>query len=83
MRWTALGFGVLYGFSHQRTIYKHNKVEEAKREYERKQILIAQAKAEWARIHPPPPSTDNIIRDPEDPRFSLETFLTDYAAKNP
>ncbi|KAJ2904168.1 uncharacterized protein MKZ38_008789 [Zalerion maritima] len=84
LRWTALGLGVFYGFSHQRSIYKHSKAEATKAEYEHKQSLIAKAKAEYAKKHAPLSSgSDGIIRDPEDPKFDLESVLKDYAAKNP
>lgn len=41
--------GVFYGFSHQRTITATQRAAHAKNEYEGKQKLIDQAKAEYAR----------------------------------
>jgi len=52
LRWSALGFGVFYGFSHQSSITTRDKLAQAKHEYEKQQGLIQQAKAEWARTHP-------------------------------
>jgi F-type H+-transporting ATP synthase subunit e len=52
LRWSALGVGVFYGAYHQLGISAKNKMSQEKREWERKESLIAQAKAEWARQHP-------------------------------
>jgi F-type H+-transporting ATP synthase subunit e len=41
--------GVFYGFSHQRTITVTQRAEHAKHEWESKQKLIDQAKAEYAK----------------------------------
>ncbi|KAM0483078.1 hypothetical protein ACHAPX_002523 [Trichoderma viride] len=48
-RWSALAFGVFYGFSHQRTITTTQRAQHAQHEYEQKQKLIDQAKAEYAK----------------------------------
>jgi hypothetical protein len=48
-RWSALAFGVFYGFSHQRTITTTQRAQHAQHEYEQKQKLIEQAKAEYAK----------------------------------
>ncbi|KAF1996288.1 hypothetical protein P154DRAFT_472971 [Amniculicola lignicola CBS 123094] len=51
-RWSALGVGVFYGFYHQLSISSAKRVAASKREWEHKESLISQAKAEWARQHP-------------------------------
>ena len=48
-RWSALVVGVFYGFSHQSSITARDKANHAKHEYENKQKLIDQAKAEYKR----------------------------------
>lgn len=53
LRYTALGLGVFYGFTHQRTITASQKAAAATKEYERKQKLIDQAKAEFAKKNQP------------------------------
>ncbi|KAJ3481391.1 hypothetical protein NLG97_g7832 [Lecanicillium saksenae] len=53
LRWSALAGGVFYGFSHQRTITATQKADHIKHEYEKKQSLINQAKAEYAKTHKP------------------------------
>lgn len=52
LRWSALGFGVFYGAYHQLSITARNKANHEKQEWERKESLIRQAKAEWAKTHP-------------------------------
>ncbi|EPS40930.1 hypothetical protein H072_5218 [Dactylellina haptotyla CBS 200.50] len=81
LRWSFLGFGVLYGFRHQRSLYKEEKEHNAKVEYERKQKLIDLAKAEYQRSLLPPDQRDGgIISNPDDPKFDLEKYLNHVAA---
>jgi F-type H+-transporting ATP synthase subunit e len=49
LRWSALGLGIFYGFTHQRAITASQKAEHAQHEYEKKEKLIQQAKAEFAK----------------------------------
>ena len=55
LRYSALTFGVFYGFSHQRSINASNRVASEKREYEHKQQLIQKAKEEFAKKKNPAP----------------------------
>jgi hypothetical protein len=55
LRYSALAFGVFYGFSHQRSINAANRVASEKRDYERKQQLIQKAKEEFAKKKSPAP----------------------------
>ncbi|KAL6869835.1 F1F0 ATP synthase subunit e, mitochondrial [Amphichorda felina] len=77
LRWSALAFGVFYGFSHQRTIRQTQKAEHDEHEWEQKQKVIDQAKAEWAKKTSPPAaaSADDAVFNPEDPKFDLEKLL--------
>ncbi|RDA85649.1 hypothetical protein CP532_3564 [Ophiocordyceps camponoti-leonardi (nom. inval.)] len=84
LRWSALAVGVFYGFSHQRTIRATQRAEHEKHDYEHKQKLIDQAKAEFARQKSPQPvSSDDVITDVSDPRFDLEKLLLKVAKENP
>lgn len=47
-RWSALAFGVFYGFSHQSAIYSSDKKAAAQHEWDRKVKLIDDAKAKYA-----------------------------------
>lgn len=55
LRYSALAFGVFYGFSHQRSINAANRVASEKRDYEHKQQLIKKAKEEFAKKKNPAP----------------------------
>lgn len=47
LRWSALVFGVFYGFSHQRTINAQSQAAHASAEWKHKEQLIEKAKLEW------------------------------------
>ncbi|EFW99490.1 mitochondrial ATPase, f0 complex, subunit e [Grosmannia clavigera kw1407] len=83
LRYSALGLGVFYGFYHQRKIYSADKVAAAKQEYEHKQKLIEQAKAEYSKSKLPPSSGSGLNQDPTDPKFDLEAYLESLAKANP
>jgi len=81
LRWSFLTLGILYGFSHQRTLYKQQATHEAKQKYEKKEALITLAKAEYQKsLLPPDQRGDNVISNPDDPKFDLEAFLINIAA---
>ena len=86
LRWSALAVGVFYGFSHQRTITTTQRAEHAKHEWESKQKLIDQAKAEYAKKNSPAPTTaskDDATTDVNDPKFDLEKFLLKVSKDSP
>ena len=53
LRYTVLGLGIFYGFSHQRKITATQKAAEAQREYQHKQQLINKAKDAYAKSKRP------------------------------
>ncbi|EFW22159.1 uncharacterized protein CIMG_10888 [Coccidioides immitis RS] len=77
LRYSALFFGVFYGFYHQSSLNAQAKAAQQDREYHRKEQLIEQAKAEFARRNSPAPKEPEtgVITDPDDARFDLEAFL--------
>ncbi|KAK0389573.1 hypothetical protein NLU13_3148 [Sarocladium strictum] len=85
IRWSALAFGVFFGFSHQRTITANQKAAHDQHEWEHKQKLIDQAKAEYAKLKNPAPASkgDDVITDPQNPNFDLEKLLLKVAKENP
>ncbi|KAK7744931.1 F1F0 ATP synthase subunit e, mitochondrial [Cytospora paraplurivora] len=85
LRYSALAFGVFYGFSHQRSINAANRAAAEKREYEHKQELIEKAKAEFARKNNPAPAstTGGLNQDPLDPKFDLEAFFNALVKESP
>ena len=60
LRWSALGLGVFYGFTHQRAIFSAQRAEHAQHEYEKKEKLIQQAKAEFAKQKNPTSSDSGM-----------------------
>ncbi|KAH7026500.1 ATP synthase subunit E [Microdochium trichocladiopsis] len=78
LRWSALAFGVFYGFTHQRAITAANKAAADQKVYDHKKQLIEQAKAEYAKKKNPTASTSEksgLNQDPMDPKFDLEAYL--------
>jgi len=85
LRWSALTFGVFYGFSHQSSLTSHAKAAKIDREYQHKESLIQQAKAEWLKKTLPPEKkteTGGVITNPDDKNFDLEAYLTMTAANS-
>ncbi|KAK2004094.1 ATP synthase subunit E [Colletotrichum falcatum] len=86
LRYTALGLGVFYGFTHQRSITASQKAAAAQKEYERKEKLIEQAKAEFAKKNQPLKSAaadTGVNVDPMDPNFDLEAYFNNLVKQNP
>ncbi|CAK7563454.1 MAG: F1F0 ATP synthase subunit e, mitochondrial [Sporothrix epigloea] len=86
LRYSALGLGVFYGFYHQRRITSSEKAAAAKREYEHKQSLIAQAKAEYNKIKNPAPaaaSASGLNQDIMDPNFDIEAYFDALVKQKP
>ncbi|KAJ3579611.1 hypothetical protein NPX13_g954 [Xylaria arbuscula] len=79
LRYSALAFGVFYGFSHQRSIYASQRAAAAKKEYAHKQQLINQAKAEYSKSKNPAGHQRHRVavmnQDPMDSKFDLEAYL--------
>ncbi|PWW79247.1 hypothetical protein C7212DRAFT_304135 [Tuber magnatum] len=83
IRYSALGLGIFYGFTYQNKLSAQAKIRKAENEYHRKEKLIMQAKAEWAKKHLPAggaTASDGLITDPNDSRFDLEAYLQQLAA---
>ncbi|KAK2059272.1 ATP synthase subunit E [Colletotrichum caudatum] len=86
LRYTALGLGVFYGFTHQRSITASQKAAAAQKEYERKEKLIEQAKAEFAKKNQPlklAAADAGVNVDPMDPNFDLEAYFNNLVKQNP
>ncbi|KAJ2964394.1 hypothetical protein NQZ79_g593 [Umbelopsis isabellina] len=68
-RWSALGLGVLYGFTHNRSLHKLESKNKVEQEYERKERLIEQARAEYAKKH------FKATTSEDSPDFDFEKFI--------
>ncbi|KAI3331901.1 ATP synthase E chain-domain-containing protein [Xylariaceae sp. AK1471] len=79
LRYSALALGVFYGFTHQRSITTSQRAIAAKKDYEHKQHLIDQAKAEYSKSKNPSVSATSeksgLNQDPMDPKFDLEAYF--------
>lgn len=53
LRWSALGLGIFYGVYHQRTINSSDKAAVEHNDWTRKEKLIAEAKAQYAKLTAP------------------------------
>ncbi|KAI7865363.1 ATP synthase E chain-domain-containing protein [Spinellus fusiger] len=84
-RWSALAFGVVYGYSHHATLKAQNKQHEKDSEYHRKELLIQQAQAAYAKkqlaasasVVDAPVASVEII-DIESPNFDFEKFVAKW-----
>lgn len=78
LRYSALAFGVFYGFSHQRSITAQHKAAAAQKDWEHKQRLIEQARAKYAETKAPKTQStekSGLSQDPMDPKFDLEAYF--------
>ncbi|KAK9461354.1 ATP synthase E chain-domain-containing protein [Lipomyces oligophaga] len=73
-RWGAFAFGVVYGVSHSFSISSARTKAHEAAEWAHKEKLIAQAKAEYAKLHPKPASESATI-DLSDPNFDFAKYL--------
>jgi hypothetical protein len=78
LRWSALGVGVFYGAYHQLSLSARDKMALEKKEWERKESLIRQAKQEWARSHPSeqPKSSGGTFRSRQTMHMAWTAELT-------
>ncbi|KAI1260088.1 ATP synthase E chain-domain-containing protein [Xylariaceae sp. FL1019] len=89
LRYSALAFGVFYGFSHQRNITAAQKAAASKKDYEHKQRLIDQAKAEYTKSKAPASasaasssgSSTGLNQDPMSANFNLEEYMSALMAQ--
>ncbi|KAK3208623.1 hypothetical protein GRF29_77g1385347 [Pseudopithomyces chartarum] len=78
LRWGALATGVFYGLYNQLSISSREKLQAKQREWQHKESLIQQAKAEWAKTQAPAQpksSSTGPNADPKDPNADLNTLL--------
>ncbi|KZF23901.1 hypothetical protein L228DRAFT_246751 [Xylona heveae TC161] len=79
LRYSALVLGVFYGLTHQASLTAQQKIAQIDRDYEKKESLIAQAKAAYVQKTLPAEkktASGDIVTDPNDSKFDLEAYLT-------
>ncbi|RUP45761.1 ATP synthase E chain-domain-containing protein [Jimgerdemannia flammicorona] len=74
-RWSALSFGLAYGFWHNKSLHNAVPEKQAKFEYDHKVDLINKAKAAYAKKKDAE-QPGSVITDPENPAFDFEKFIT-------
>ncbi|KAF2682366.1 hypothetical protein K458DRAFT_307138 [Lentithecium fluviatile CBS 122367] len=76
LRWSALATGLFYGAYTQLSISARERAQAKQHEYQHKESLIQQAKAEWAKKSAPAqPKSSGTKADPNDPNADLNTLL--------
>ncbi|KAM0788127.1 hypothetical protein ACM66B_001292 [Microbotryomycetes sp. NB124-2] len=75
VRYSALVFGVLYGFTHRQTLQAKFDADAAKHEVDKRAEWLQKAKEAWAAKNA---KQDGLITDPDAPGFDLEALLKSY-----
>ncbi|KAI7885636.1 hypothetical protein K492DRAFT_212679 [Lichtheimia hyalospora FSU 10163] len=76
-RWSALAFGLVYGYTHNASLQKQANEKKQQHEYERKEKLIEEARAAYAAKKNPAPVVESAaVVDVDSPDFDLEKFLS-------
>ncbi|KAI8340310.1 ATP synthase E chain-domain-containing protein [Chlamydoabsidia padenii] len=81
-RWSALAFGLVYGFTHNISLNKQAEEQQKQAAYHRQEDLIAQAKVAYAKqkLIKVDASPATVELDFENPDFDFETYLTKVVA---
>lgn len=77
-RYSALVAGILYGFTHDLTLKAEAAKKKEEVEYQKKVKLIAEAKAEYKKLHPVAQSSTNF--NLEDPNLDFGKVVESYIA---
>ncbi|KAI0803162.1 ATP synthase E chain-domain-containing protein [Irpex lacteus] len=77
VRYTALLSGVFYGITHRRSLQKEHDKEKKHHAIQEREHLIAEAKEAWKKKQQGT-KKDDIITDPEDPKFDLEKLIAKW-----
>ncbi|CEG72608.1 hypothetical protein RMATCC62417_08139 [Rhizopus microsporus] len=86
-RWSALAFGLFYGYTHNISLQKQAEQKKIEAEYHRKELLIEQARIAYAKQHASStaaaatPITTATI-DVDSPDFDLEKYLSQFEKEN-
>ncbi|KAI9473686.1 MAG: ATP synthase E chain-domain-containing protein [Benjaminiella poitrasii] len=79
-RWSALAFGLFYGYTHNISLQKQAEQKKIEAEYHRKELLIEQARLEYAKkqVSAPQAAETEVKFDIESPDFDLEKYLDKF-----
>ncbi|KAJ8655514.1 hypothetical protein O0I10_008800 [Lichtheimia ornata] len=74
-RWSALAFGLVYGYSHNASLQKQAEEKKRQLEYKHKEQLIEEAKRAYAAKKNPVAVVDVVSVDIESPDFDVEKYI--------
>ncbi|KAK2464738.1 hypothetical protein APHAL10511_003156 [Amanita phalloides] len=78
VRYSALAFGVTYGWYHRRTLQALHDKHKIQHAIHDRQRLVKDARDAYRRQKEAVKDSSVITEDPEDPRFDLEKILIKY-----
>ncbi|KAG2219473.1 hypothetical protein INT45_010393 [Circinella minor] len=82
-RWSALAFGLVYGYSHNASLQKQENVKKQQLEYERQVQLIEKARLAYAAkqntTKPVTAAAESV--DVDSPDFDFEKFIAQLEAQ--
>ncbi|EIE78474.1 hypothetical protein RO3G_03178 [Rhizopus delemar RA 99-880] len=82
-RWSALAYGLFYGYTHNISLQKQAEQKKIEAEYHRKELLIEQARLAYAKQNAA--STTAVTTasvDVDSPEFDLEKFISQLEKEN-
>ncbi|KAF7725827.1 hypothetical protein EC973_009251 [Apophysomyces ossiformis] len=82
-RWSALAFGLVYGYTHNASLQKQEQQKKQQLEYHRKEKLIEEARAAYVKhkLAPTAASATTETLDFESPDFDFEKFIAQVEAE--
>ncbi|EJT51096.1 hypothetical protein A1Q1_07691 [Trichosporon asahii var. asahii CBS 2479] len=81
IRYSALIFGVAYGFLHNRTLHKEAADQGLQNKLHKREELIAEAKRQFAANKAAKQEEKNVITDPSSDKFDLEAAIKHWAGE--
>ncbi|KAI9334451.1 ATP synthase E chain-domain-containing protein [Pilaira anomala] len=83
-RWSALAFGVFYGYTHNLSLQKEAEQKKINAEYHRKELLIEQARLAYTKKQSGVVEAPVVVVsfDVESPDFDFEKFVAQYEKEN-
>ncbi|KAI9306773.1 ATP synthase E chain-domain-containing protein [Cunninghamella echinulata] len=76
-RWSALAFGLVYGYTHNASLNKQAEEKQKQAAYHHKELLIEQAKLAYAKqqLEKSSPKAAEVELDFESPDFDFEKYI--------
>ncbi|KAI8997879.1 ATP synthase E chain-domain-containing protein [Pilobolus umbonatus] len=82
-RWSALAFGLFYGYTHNISLQNQAEKKKIEAEYHHKERLIEQARLAYAKKQVAATTAPvEVVLDVESPDFDFEKFIKQYENDN-